>query len=253
MRIVTEHNFDENFPPHVKDLFWRGVELILVEVLQRPKDLAKEYRKRLEDAPIAEQMLAFHEHPLNIALDLAGEDQLNEQQAAIYRQKIKTLELSTKHVVAALTAASGSAVVSGSGSVVASGQSSRPVRRSRGTIGAIMSAIFGRHAVSRASGPPLGPFRDPPDVEAILNGVAAEVNKRLAAENKHTLDWRRSIVDLMKLLDLDASLEARKQLARELHYTGNMGDSAKLNVWLHKKVMETLAQSGSKVPDELRH
>jgi HEAT repeat protein len=75
---------------------------------------------------------------------------------------------------------------------------------------------------------------------------------KLAAQNKEKLDWRRSIVDLMKLLKLDSSLSARKELAKELHYTGNPNDSASLNVWLHKQVMIKLAENGGKVPDSLK-
>jgi len=83
------------------------------------------------------------------------------------------------------------------------------------------------------------------DVEAILT--------KLASQNKEKLDWRRSIVDLMKLLKLDSSLSARKELAKELHYTGNTNDSAVMNVWLHKQVMIKLAENGGKVPDELKN
>ncbi|HEY6603329.1 MAG TPA: DUF3597 domain-containing protein [Xanthobacteraceae bacterium] len=83
------------------------------------------------------------------------------------------------------------------------------------------------------------------DVEAVLT--------RLAAQKKEKLDWRRSIVDLMKVLDLDSSFAARKQLAQELHYTGDTGDSAAMNIWLHKQVMIKLAENGGKVPAELRH
>jgi hypothetical protein len=82
-------------------------------------------------------------------------------------------------------------------------------------------------------------------VEAVLT--------RLAAQKKEKLDWRRSIVDLMKVLDLDSSFAARKQLAQELHYTGDTGDSAAMNIWLHKQVMIKLAENGGKVPAELRH
>jgi len=82
------------------------------------------------------------------------------------------------------------------------------------------------------------------DVEAVLTG--------LASRNKEKLDWRKSIVDLMKLLDLDSSLSARKELAEELHYTGDMNDSATMNVWLHKQVMIKLAENGGKVPDSLK-
>jgi len=74
----------------------------------------------------------------------------------------------------------------------------------------------------------------------------------LAGQSSERLDWRRSIVDLMKLLNLDSSLAARKELAQELGYTGDMNDSASMNVWLHKQVMTKLAENGGKVPDELR-
>ena len=82
------------------------------------------------------------------------------------------------------------------------------------------------------------------DVAAVLTSIAAK--------HKERLDWRKSIVDLMKLLDLDSSLSARKQLAQELHYSGDMNDSASMNVWLHNQVMNKLAENGGKVPDELR-
>ena len=82
------------------------------------------------------------------------------------------------------------------------------------------------------------------DVTAIMDGLAAQSSEKL--------DWRRSIVDLMKLLNLDSSLTARKELAQELSYTGDMNDSASMNIWLHKQVMTKLAENGGKVPDELR-
>ena len=84
----------------------------------------------------------------------------------------------------------------------------------------------------------------PVDVEAVLNGMAAK--------NGQTLNWRTSIVDLMKLLDLDSSLTARKQLADELHYTGDKDDSATMNVWLHKQVIKKLEENGGKVPADLK-
>jgi uncharacterized protein DUF3597 len=83
------------------------------------------------------------------------------------------------------------------------------------------------------------------DVEAVLT--------KLSASNSQKLDWRKSIVDLMKLLDLDSSLAARKELAQELKYTGDTNDSASMNIWLHKQVMQKLAESGGKVPDSLKH
>jgi 3-oxoacyl-ACP reductase-like protein len=82
------------------------------------------------------------------------------------------------------------------------------------------------------------------DVEAILQKLAAEV--------REDLDWRKSIVDLMKLLKLDSGLGARKQLAQELGYAGALDGSAEMNIWLHKQVMTKLAESGGKVPDSLK-
>ena len=76
---------------------------------------------------------------------------------------------------------------------------------------------------------------------------------KLAEESDEDFDWRHSIVDLMKLLKLDSSLAARKQLAGELHYTGNTKDSAAMNIWLHKQVMIKLAENGGNVPADLKH
>ena len=97
---------------------------------------------------------------------------------------------------------------------------------------------------SPASGAPGTAPQSAVDIEAVLT--------KLAAQNKEKLDWRRSIVDLMKLLKLDSSLPARKELAKELHYAGNTSDSAAMNVWLHKQVMIKLAENGGKVPDSLK-
>ena len=120
-----------------------------------------------------------------------------------------------------------------------------------GIFGNIMDAIFGSSAeaatpessgadesgASAASGGEV-------DVAAILDG--------LAAANKQKLNWKTSIVDLMKLLDLDSSLSDRKSLAEELNYSGDMNDSASMNIWLHKQVMNKLAENGGKVPDDLK-
>jgi hypothetical protein len=120
--------------------------------------------------------------------------------------------------------------------------------------GTIMSAIFGHAkaatpgaAPGSAAGGATPPARAPMsnvDVEAVLT--------KLASENKEKLDWRRSIVDLMKLLNLDSGLGARKELAKELGYTGDMNDSASMNIWLHKQVMQKLAANGGKVPADLK-
>lgn len=82
------------------------------------------------------------------------------------------------------------------------------------------------------------------DVEQILNDMQQSSGQQL--------NWRTSIVDLLKLLGLDSSLAARKELAAELHYTGDTNDSATMNIWLHRQVMNKLAANGGKVPADLR-
>jgi len=81
------------------------------------------------------------------------------------------------------------------------------------------------------------------DVTAILDG--------LAAKNPEKLDWKKSIVDLMKLVGMDSSFGARKELAKELNYSGDPNDSATMNIWLHKQVLIKLSENGGKVPAEL--
>jgi hypothetical protein len=118
------------------------------------------------------------------------------------------------------------------------------------TPSATQSATPGQQSPSAAQSTPPGPTpssmapSSSVDVEAVLT--------RLNAQKKQKLDWRHSIVDLMKLLDLDSSLAARKELAKELHYTGDTKDSAKMNIWLHRQVMIKLAENGGNVPAELK-
>ena len=81
------------------------------------------------------------------------------------------------------------------------------------------------------------------DVNAVLNDMASK--------NSEKLDWKRSIVDLMKLVGMDSSLSARKELATELGYTGDKDDSAAMNIWLHKQVLRKLSENGGKVPQDL--
>ena len=76
--------------------------------------------------------------------------------------------------------------------------------------------------------------------------------KTTAAQQREDLNWRGSIVDLMKLFKLDSSLGARKELAKELGYTGALDGSAEMNIWLHRQVMIKLAESGGKVPEHLK-
>ena len=129
--------------------------------------------------------------------------------------------------------------------------------------GNIVSAIFGHAAkaepapatagASAGSGAPGSSTSPaPPSVSPLSQVDVESVLVQLASRSKEKLDWRKSIVDLMKLLDLDSSLPARKELAKELHYTGDTNDSATMNIWLHKQVMIKLAENGGKVPAELR-
>lgn len=111
--------------------------------------------------------------------------------------------------------------------------------------GKIMGAIFGTGSAQAQASPstPAPAPMEPVDVAAIVDKAAASKGEKLA--------WRTSIVDLMKALDLDSSLTARKELAKELKYTGDMNDSAKMNIWLHKQIMEKLAANGGKVPADI--
>ena len=126
--------------------------------------------------------------------------------------------------------------------------------------GSIVSKIFGHReaAAAQPDTPPAEQVAAAPEAAAASAGAqqqsvdVAAVLTSLAANNPQKLDWRHSIVDLMKLLGLDSSLGARKELAQELHYSGDANDSAAMNIWLHKQVMRKLAENGGKVPDELR-
>ena len=82
--------------------------------------------------------------------------------------------------------------------------------------------------------------------------VAPILDKAVAAKGEK-LEWRTSIVDLMKALDIDSSFTARKELAKELGYTGDSNDSASMNIWLHKQVMTKFAANGGKLPPEIKH
>ena len=129
-----------------------------------------------------------------------------------------------------------------------------------GIFSSIKDAIFGKKAAAAepaapAAPSPIGSALDaatqamataaaaPVDVEAILTAEAAKTDQ--------DLNWRTSIVDLMKLLGLDSSLANRKELATELGYTGELDGSAEMNIWLHKAVMRELAANGGKVPADL--
>lgn len=128
--------------------------------------------------------------------------------------------------------------------------------------GKIMSAIFGTSASATPAPSASGGAASPASGGAASSGsgsaapaqtvdVASILDKAVAAK-KEKLEWRTSIVDLMKALDIDSSLAARKDLANELHYTGDTNDSATMNMWLHKQMMAQLAANGGKLPADIK-
>lgn len=127
--------------------------------------------------------------------------------------------------------------------------------------GKIMSAIFGTKAEAAPAGgsaaggaAPAGGTASaaPGAAPAATVDVAPILDKAVAAKGEK-LEWRTSIVDLMKALDIDSSFAVRKELAKELGYTGDSNDSASMNIWLHKQVMTKLAANGGKLPPEIKH
>jgi hypothetical protein len=137
---------------------------------------------------------------------------------------------------------------------------------SMGIFDKLKESIFGHHATAPAGPPSAGivaggsstaPSAPPPaaapsapaatmpvvDVAAMLDAKATKLG--------HKVNWRESIVDLMSLVGIDNSLSERRALARELGYTGDLNDTAPMNIWLHKQVMRKLAENGGKVPPEL--
>ena len=128
--------------------------------------------------------------------------------------------------------------------------------------GKIMGAIFGTKAdaapagggaaagagsssAGSSGGSAAAPAAATVDVAPILDKAVAAKGEKLA--------WRTSIVDLMKALDINSSFAARKELAKELGYTGDSNDSASMNIWLHKQVMTKLAANGGKLPPDIKH
>ena len=124
----------------------------------------------------------------------------------------------------------------------------------------LMSKIFHRAPAASAQPAPSAPSRG---TEQSTAGVAPPIGRpaaavdvaaildKMASENKQKLDWKHSIVDLMKLVGMDSSLSARRELAADLKYSGDTNDTATMNMWLHKEVMKKLAENGGKIPPEL--
>jgi hypothetical protein len=136
--------------------------------------------------------------------------------------------------------------------------------------GTIMSKILGKTPASGASPAAIAEPAAPSTVAANAPSAGATSPSAASPQSAPTVDvaavlealkdkaaqqlnWKTSIVDLMKLLSIDSSLAARKELAKELHYDGDTNDSATMNVWLHKQIMRKLAENGGKLPDDLKH
>ena len=124
--------------------------------------------------------------------------------------------------------------------------------------GKIMSAIFGSKASATpaatstgSAAPSAGSGGASGGAPAQSVDVAAILDKAVAAQ-KEKLAWRTSNVDLMKALQVDSSLGARKELAQELKDTGDTNDSATMNIWLHKQMMAQLAANGGKLPSDIK-
>jgi zona occludens toxin (predicted ATPase) len=128
--------------------------------------------------------------------------------------------------------------------------------------GKIMGAIFGTKADAAPNATPTGGGSAPtvnstPGSSSAIPPAAsvdvAPILDRAVAAKQEKLEWRTSIVDLMKALDIDSSLNARKELAKELKYSGDTNDSASMNIWLHKQVIAKIVANGGKVPADLKH
>ena len=123
-----------------------------------------------------------------------------------------------------------------------------------------MSAIFGSKAeaapassgAAAGAAPAAGGSSSAPAAAPAQSVDVAPILDKAVAAKHEKLEWRTSIVDLMKALDIDSSLGARKELAKELGYTGDTNDSATLNIWLHKQVMAKLAANGGKLPADVK-
>jgi hypothetical protein len=125
-----------------------------------------------------------------------------------------------------------------------------------GILGTLINKVFGRKTETPAA--PSATVTETVVVEAApaIPAVPADFDvtgylNDLGSQSKEKLDWKVSIVDLMKLVGMDSSLSARKELAKELGYGEDMKDSAKMNIWLHKQVMQQIAKHGGKLPAEL--
>ena len=117
--------------------------------------------------------------------------------------------------------------------------------------GAPSAATGGESAEAQPTQPGASGGTPTPTAQPTSSVDVAAILDTMASESKQKLDWRHSIVDLMKLVGMDSSLKARRELAADLNYSGDTNDTATMNIWLHKEVMKKLAENGGKVPGDL--
>jgi hypothetical protein len=127
-----------------------------------------------------------------------------------------------------------------------------------GIFGRLWDKIRGRAPQPETPAAPVNPVPAPADVAAAppaptpISAIDVEaILTQMASEYPHKLNWRTSIVDLMKLLDMESSLAERRELADELGFTGDKSDTATMNIWLHKQVLRKFAENGGTVPADL--
>ncbi len=132
----------------------------------------------------------------------------------------------------------------------------RYIGGSMGIFSSIKDAIFGKKAVAATVAATTPAIPMPAETTDTSPVAVSEIDviahlEEMSSANGHNLNWRSSIVDLMKLVGMESSLQERKDLAMELGYTGELAGSAEMNIWLHKAVMRELAANGGVVPAEL--
>jgi Domain of unknown function (DUF3597) len=128
----------------------------------------------------------------------------------------------------------------------------------KGTPSTQSTAASGAQPPPASGTPPVAGANPPAGVSAPTSGTAPApvvdvtgILDGLSSKSSEKLDWRNSIVDLMKLVGMDSSYSARVELAKELHYSGSTSDSAAMNIWLHQQVIKKIAENGGKVPQDL--
>lgn len=125
-----------------------------------------------------------------------------------------------------------------------------------GMFATLMSKVFGHSAPQTTAAAAPAPSAPTPTAAPAAPKPLGEVDvaavlDEMKAHSDEDLDWQKSIVDLLKLVGMDSSLKARQELAKDLHYSGDMHDSASMNIWLHKEVLTRFAANGGKLPDHL--